>query len=94
VPDTQIVPLQESEMCCGSAGVYNITQPGMAMQLLKRKMKHIKATGARVVVTGNPGCMMQLMLGAQKYDVPVEVKHPVEILDAATNSNNKNNEYS
>jgi glycolate oxidase iron-sulfur subunit len=57
----------------------------MAMQLLERKMKHIKATGARVVVTGNPGCMMQLMLGAQKYDVPVEVKHPVEILDEATN---------
>jgi Fe-S oxidoreductase len=86
VPNAEIIPLQESEMCCGSAGVYNITQPGMAMQLLERKMKHIKATGARVVVTGNPGCMMQLMLGAQKYDVPVEVKHPVEILDEATNN--------
>jgi hypothetical protein len=86
VPNAEIIPLQESEMCCGSAGVYNITQPEMAMQLLERKMKHIKATGARVVVTGNPGCMMQLMLGAQKYDVPVEVKHPVEILDEATNN--------
>ncbi len=71
-------------MCCGSAGSYNITQPAMAMQLLERKMKHIAATGAKVVITGNPGCMMQIMLGAQKFGVPVEVKHPVEILDAAT----------
>ncbi len=89
VPDMEIVPLAESEMCCGSAGIYNITQPGMAMQLLERKMEHIAATGARVVVTGNPGCMMQLMLGAQKFDVPVAVKHPVEILDAATRGKSK-----
>ncbi|HVF09258.1 MAG TPA: heterodisulfide reductase-related iron-sulfur binding cluster [Abditibacteriaceae bacterium] len=84
VPGLEMVPLQESEMCCGSAGSYNITQPAMAMQLLERKMKHIAATGANVVITGNPGCMMQIMLGAQKFGVPVEVKHPVEILDAAT----------
>ena len=62
-------------------------QPEMAMQLLERKMKHIAATGAKVVVTGNPGCMMQLMLGAKKFDVDVEIKHPVEILDAATRDN-------
>ncbi|HEX8834016.1 MAG TPA: heterodisulfide reductase-related iron-sulfur binding cluster [Abditibacteriaceae bacterium] len=84
VPNSELVPLGESEMCCGSAGIYNITQPEMAMQLLERKMKHIAATGAKVVVTGNPGCMMQIMLGAQKFGVDVEVKHPVEILDAAT----------
>jgi Fe-S oxidoreductase len=84
VPGLEMVPLQESEMCCGSAGSYNITQPAMAMQLLERKMKHIAATGAKVVITGNPGCMMQIMLGAEKFGVPVEVKHPVEILDAAT----------
>jgi len=84
VPGTDMVPLMESEMCCGSAGIYNITQPKMAMQLLERKMKHIAATGAKVVVTGNPGCMMQLMLGAKKFGVDVDIKHPVEILDAAT----------
>lgn len=84
VPGMNLVPLGESEMCCGSAGIYNITQPEMAMQLLQRKMGHIAATGATVVVTGNPGCMMQIMLGAQKFDVPVEVRHPIEILDQAT----------
>jgi glycolate oxidase iron-sulfur subunit len=84
VPNVKAVPLAESEMCCGSAGTYNITQPEMAMQLLKRKMEHIAATGARVVVTGNPGCMMQIMLGAKKFGVPVEVRHTIEILDAAT----------
>ncbi len=79
-----LVPLEESEMCCGSAGIYNITQPKMAMQLLERKMKHIEATGAKTVVTGNPGCMLQLMLGAKKFGVDVKVKHPVEILEKAT----------
>lgn len=84
LPHYEVVPLGESEMCCGSAGVYNITQPAMAMQLLERKMKHIAATGAATVVTGNPGCMIQIMAGAQKFGVPVQVKHPVELLDEAT----------
>ena len=84
IPNLEIVPLVESEMCCGSAGTYNITQPEMAMRLLERKMKNIAATGATTVVTGNPGCMMQLLLGAQKFNVPVVIKHPVEILDEAT----------
>jgi glycolate oxidase iron-sulfur subunit len=81
----QFVALGESEMCCGSAGSYNITQPKMAMQLLERKMKHIAKTGAHVVVTGNPGCAMQIMLGAKKFGPPVEVLHPVQVLDRATN---------
>jgi glycolate oxidase iron-sulfur subunit len=84
VPNIEIVPLTESEMCCGSAGTYNIAQPEMAMRLLERKMKHIEATGATTVVTGNPGCMMQLLLGAQKFNVPIVIKHPVEVLDEAT----------
>ena len=79
-----LAPLEESEMCCGSAGIYNITQPQMAMQLLERKMKHIENTGAKVVVTGNPGCILQLMLGAKKFGVDVAIKHPVEILERAT----------
>lgn len=79
-----LAPLEESEMCCGSAGIYNITQPQMAMQLLERKMKHIKNTGAKIVVMGNPGCMLQLRLGARKFGVDVEIKHPVEVLERAT----------
>ena len=84
IPNIAIVPLGESEMCCGSAGTYNITQPKMAMELLGRKMKHIRDSGAEVCVTGNPGCAMQIMLGAQKFGPPVEVKHPIQLLDAAT----------
>lgn len=84
VPGIEIVPLHESEMCCGSAGTYNITQPEMAMRLLERKMKNIKQTNAQVVVTGNPGCAMQIRLGAQKFDIDVVIKHPIEVLDAAT----------
>lgn len=86
LPGCEVVPLAESEMCCGSAGIYNITQPEMAMQLLERKMKHIKATGADVVVTGNPGCMIQIQSGARKFGVPVQVVHPIELLDTATES--------
>jgi glycolate oxidase iron-sulfur subunit len=82
--NVEIVALGEAEMCCGSAGSYNITQPEMAMRLLERKMKHIARTGAQVVVTGNPGCAMQIMLGAQKFGPIVEVLHPVEVLDRAT----------
>jgi Fe-S oxidoreductase len=80
----EFVPLRESDMCCGSAGIYNITQPEMAMQLLQRKMQHIADTGAEVVVSANPGCTMQLKLGAYKFKVPVQVLHPVEVLDEAT----------
>jgi len=80
----QMVALTEAEMCCGSAGSYNITQPEMAMQLLERKMKHIANTGASTVVTGNPGCAMQIMLGAKKFGPDVEVLHPIEVLDRAT----------
>ena len=84
LPDAEIVPLAESEMCCGSAGTYNITQPAMASDLLKRKMEKIRQTGATICVTGNPGCAMQLMLGAQKFGPKVEIKHPIELLDNAT----------
>ena len=82
----EVVTLGESELCCGSAGSYNITQPEMAMKLLERKMKHIAKTGAKVVVTGNPGCAMQIMLGAKKFGPNVEVLHPVEVLDRATDN--------
>jgi glycolate oxidase iron-sulfur subunit len=84
VPDMEIVPLGESELCCGSAGSYNITQPKMAMQLLNRKLDHVEESTADVVVTGNPGCMMQIRLGTLKRDLPIEVLHPVELLDRAT----------
>src|SRR5262249_7500525 len=60
IPGIEIVPLEESEICCGAAGTYNLTQPEMSERLGKRKMDHIEATGAGMVVTGNVGCIMQI----------------------------------
>ena len=80
----EMVPLDESDMCCGSAGTYNILQPEMANRLLERKMENIRRTGAQTVVSSNPGCTMQLKMGAKQFKVPVEILHPVEVLDRAT----------
>lgn len=83
VPGVKLVELPEATWCCGSAGIYNITQPEMSMALLERKMKHVAATGARVVATGNPGCIGQLRLGAKRCGVNVEVVHPITLLARA-----------
>jgi glycolate oxidase iron-sulfur subunit len=71
--------IAEGHLCCGSAGSYNILQPGMAERLRARKAKHITATGAEVVAAGNIGCLVQIA-GA----VPMPVVHTVELLDWAT----------
>ncbi len=81
IPGLTIINLKESDWCCGSAGIYNITNQEMASQLLERKMINILATGANVVVTGNPGCMMQIALGARQRGYDVAVMHPVQLLD-------------
>ena len=81
IPGLTIVNLKESDWCCGSAGIYNITNQVMASQLLERKMNNIIATGANVVVTGNPGCMMQITLGAKQKGLDLVVMHPIQLLD-------------
>jgi glycolate oxidase iron-sulfur subunit len=83
IPGLTIVNLKESDWCCGSAGIYNITNQEMASQLLERKMNNILATGTHTVITGNPGCMMQIALGARKKDYELTVMHPVQLLDEA-----------
>ncbi len=83
IPGLELVELPEATWCCGSAGTYNITQPELSLALLERKMKHIAATGAQIVATGNPGCIGQLRYGAKKFGVPVEVAHPVTLLARA-----------
>jgi glycolate oxidase iron-sulfur subunit len=83
VPGLKLVELPESTWCCGSAGIYNITQPEMATQLQKRKLGHIISTGARVVATANPGCLLQLINGAKQIGYALEVVHPVTLLARA-----------
>jgi glycolate oxidase iron-sulfur subunit len=83
LPGITMVDLKESDWCCGSAGIYNLTNQEMAQELLDRKMNNIAATGANVIVTGNPGCMMQIAMGAHQRGLPLEIMHPVQLLDAA-----------
>ena len=83
IPGLELVELTEASWCCGSAGIYNLTQPEMAGQLLERKMGHIAATRAGVVATGNPGCLLQLVTGCHQRGVSLRVVHPVTLLAEA-----------
>jgi glycolate oxidase iron-sulfur subunit len=83
IPGLKFIELPESSWCCGSAGIYNITRYDDALQVLERKMTNIRNSGAEFVVTGNPGCMIQLMYGAKKYNVPVQILHPISLLNKA-----------
>jgi glycolate oxidase iron-sulfur subunit len=83
IPNLKLVELPESLWCCGSAGIYNIVQPEMANQLLDRKLKHIKSTGASIVANGNPGCLLQLINGAKHQGLNVRVAHPITLLAEA-----------
>ena len=83
IPGLRVVELTESDWCCGSAGIYNLTEPEMATRLLHRKVGHVLATGAEAVVTANPGCILQIQAGLGAHDSPVRVMHLIEILDRA-----------
>ena len=81
IPGLQFVELTESDFCCGSAGVYNLLYPDLAQQFLDRKIERIKETGAEVVVSGNPGCSLQIEKGLKERGLNIRVLHPVELLD-------------
>jgi glycolate oxidase iron-sulfur subunit len=83
IPGLELVPLEESEICCGAAGTYNLTQPEMSERLGRRKMDHIAATGAPIVATGNVGCILQIARQVKERGSPIEVAHPVDLLDRA-----------
>ena len=78
--------MTESTWCCGSAGIYNITQPEMAAKLQERKLRHVAETGASIVATANPGCILQLESGARKFSTRVAVRHPISLLAEAYRS--------
>ena len=82
----ELVEMSESNWCCGSAGIYNITQPEMSKKLLDRKLQHIKATGATIVASANPGCSAQLETGLRQAGSSVKVIHPISLLAAAFQS--------
>jgi glycolate dehydrogenase iron-sulfur subunit len=80
IPNVNYTELEESNWCCGSAGIYNLMQYETSMTILKRKIDNIKKTDAKIVVTGNPGCISQLKYGAKKFNIDVEVLHPATLI--------------
>jgi glycolate oxidase iron-sulfur subunit len=83
LPGVRFVELPESSWCCGSAGIYNITQPATSAWLQERKTQHICSTGAQAVATSNPGCHLQLQGGLRQAHASTEVTQPVTLLAAA-----------
>lgn len=84
IPGVEFVELPYSDICCGSAGVYNVTQTQASMELLAEKMAYAKKTGAQVIATANPGCLLQMRAGVERYATGQEVLHVVELLERAT----------
>lgn len=81
IPGLELIELKHPDRCCGSAGIYNITQHATANAVLDAKMEDIAATGAEVVVTSNTGCHMQLVAGVRKAELNAKVLHIAEMLD-------------
>ena len=83
LPGVSLVELAESTWCCGAAGVYAITQPAQAEQLLDRKIRNVERSGAAIVATGNPGCQLQIARGIADRQDRIDVMHPVSLLARA-----------
>jgi len=85
LPGVTLVPLTESDWCCGSAGIYNLIQPDLSNAVLMRKLDSVAQTlaqypSAKTIVTGNPGCLFQIRAGIQSRNIPLRVIHPVEYI--------------
>lgn len=83
IPGLTLVPLQGSEHCCGSAGIYNLVEPDVSNRVLVPKLANIADTGAPLVATGNPGCLMQIGAGMHQAGMHARAVHPVDLLDAS-----------
>jgi glycolate oxidase iron-sulfur subunit len=83
IPGLELVEMKDADVCCGSAGIYNLTHPEISVKLLEQKMDQVLATGATAVVAPNPGCTMQLAYGARRRGVELQFFHVVDLLDQA-----------
>lgn len=90
IPGLNLIEMQDSERCCGSAGIYNVTHPEMAGNLLETKMDNVPEE-AEAIAMGNPGCMLQIKVGALRRQEDLEVLHTVELLDLAYQREAKSN---
>jgi glycolate oxidase iron-sulfur subunit len=83
ISELELLEISEAEICCGSAGIYNLLQPEAARDLGMRKAQNLLATGAQAVVTSNPGCLLQILNALECIGRPTVAMHPVELLDAS-----------
>ena len=83
IPGLEIVEPAEQDICCGSAGIYNVTQPEAASELGKRKAEHVLATGAQAFASANPGCLVQVSNALRRAERPLPALHPIELVDAS-----------
>lgn len=83
IPGLELVELVESELCCGAAGTYNLTEPEMSKRLAQRKLQHILDTGANTIATGNAGCLLQIAREARQQGHVLRVVHPIDLLAEA-----------
>ena len=83
IPGVEFAELPFSDICCGSAGIYNVTQTGASLDLLAEKMKYAAGTRAKIIATANPGCLLQLRAGSELHHTGQEVLHVIELLDRA-----------
>ena len=83
VPALEVVEPAEQDLCCGSAGIYNLVQPGAARELGDRKAAHVLATGAGAYASGNPGCLVQISTALRRAGRPLPALHPIELVDAS-----------
>lgn len=80
IPGLKMIPLRESDICCGAAGTYNVSEPDMSGRLADRKLANIKDTGAEMVIAGNVVCLMQITQAVREGKLKAEVVHPVDLL--------------
>jgi glycolate oxidase iron-sulfur subunit len=83
IPGVELVTPPESEICCGSAGIYNLVQPDAAAQLGERKARHIAALAPDFIATGNPGCTLQIAAAARRLGHAWPILHPIQVVDAS-----------
>ncbi len=81
IPGLKLIELPESELCCGAAGTYNLTEPEMSARLGTRKLRNVTGTGARIAVTANAGCQLQILREARRHGERLPVYHPLDLLD-------------
>ena len=81
IPGLELIEMSEADLCCGSAGIYNLVEPEMSQSLLERKINNLRQNEVDYLVAGNPGCLLQIQKGIKNHKLNIKTAHPVELLD-------------